>query len=117
MIRRGRKWVLFIEPKGLPAEAPVVDELTRRMTAALRQSSLPQWVTCGFHTCVCDAASDSSDRVLPNGAKTNTLCVHYLEYHRDEVPPKELKKVRSLDCGLEEPSSNDLHRSVRRGPG
>ena len=37
------------------------------------------------------------DFLLPNGLVTNSLCVHYLAYHRDEVPPSELAKIDTIN--------------------
>jgi hypothetical protein len=101
--------LLFIEPKNLPTEEPVIDDLTLRMIGALRKATQPDYAYCGLHNCVCGALSDSTDRILVNGWITNTLCVHYLAYHRAEVPASDLDAVSELPLDMEGPSSNELH--------
>jgi hypothetical protein len=107
--------VLHIEPIRWPADKPLVDDLTLRMTRALREASKPSSGYLGVHTCICGAVSDSTDRILPGGARTNTLCVHYLAYHRAEVPAADLDAVRQLPASADPPSSRELaapkHRS------
>jgi hypothetical protein len=102
--------MLFIEPKKPPSEGPIIDELTLKMVAALRKATLPHYRSLGFHTCICGAKSDSTDFILPNGLRTNSLCVHYLAYHRAEVEAGELWAVEGLSDGCEYPTSDELHR-------
>jgi hypothetical protein len=52
--------------------------------------------------------SDSTSRVLPNGSVTNTLCVHYLAYHRGEVPAAELDTVWQFPASADVPSPAEL---------
>ncbi len=99
--------ILYIEPSAKTSVDPVIDELTRKMTAAYRQSK-PGPGYRGVHFCACNAASDNCEHELPNGIKTNSLCIHYLAHHRDEVPAVELEKVRLLDCGEAEPTDLEL---------
>jgi hypothetical protein len=40
---------------------------------------------------------------------TNSLCVHYVAYHRHEVPEAELEKSRQLTAKSAEPTSQELH--------
>lgn len=101
--------LLHIEPKNMPTEAPVIDELTMRMVVALRKATRPNYVYCGFHTCICGAHSGAWDAILPNGWMTNTLCVHYLAYHRAEVPASDLDAVSALPPVTEAPTSKELH--------
>ena len=100
--------VLFIEPEGLPLPEPVIDSLTRKMAAGFRQTH-GIMATRGWHTCVCGTASTNVTHQLSDGRVTNSLCVHYLAYHRDEVPRTELAKVLLLDCGEVEPTAEELH--------
>jgi hypothetical protein len=102
--------VLYIEPSNTASPEPVIDELTRKMTAAYRQSVPAENYTKGVHICNCGATSDNREHVLPNGEETNSLCIHYLAFHRDEVPQFQLDKVSSLNFGEEEPSHSELHR-------
>lgn len=100
--------MLFIQPTRLPTDEPLIDELTMRMTSALRQASVPDYRFCGVHVCICGAVSDSTNRVLANGAVTNTLSVHYLAYHRAEVPAAELDAVWQLPASADVPSPAEL---------
>src|SRR5687768_14757592 len=104
----GQEYMLFIQPRRVPANEPLIDELTMRMTSALRQARVPGYRFCGVHVCSCGAVSDSTNRVLPNGSVTNTLCVHYLAYHRAEVPAAELEAVRRLPPSADVPSPAEL---------
>jgi hypothetical protein len=56
----------------------------------------------GVHTCCCGMRSLNQDYLLPGGFITNSLSLHYLMYHRDEVPESELAKVRKLPDPREE---------------
>ncbi len=119
MIESSSKSILFIEPTFPANRGPVIDEYTRKMTAAYHQT-LPGFlhdgeivdiVTMGFQRCSCGASSDNVNHVLPDkSAETNSLCVHYLAHHRDEVPESELQKVASLTYGEEDPTTEELSR-------
>ncbi len=50
----------------------------------------------GVHQCICGTQSKSCDYLLTPHFATNTLCVHYLRYHRGEVPKNELFKVNQM---------------------
>lgn len=100
--------VLFIEPPSLPSPEPVIDSLTRKMTAAFRQTQGID-ATKGWHSCSCGAASSNVTHMLPDGRATNSLCIHYLAYHREDIPRAELAKVVMLDCGEAEPTDEELH--------
>ena len=58
--------------------------------------------------------SDNTDYILLNGQQTNSLCIHYLAFHRDEVPAEELAKVTALEAGEAEPSAEELTRPAKR---
>jgi hypothetical protein len=88
--RRKAPKLLFIEPRLPPSEKPIVDNLTRKVAGVYRESHEPDFVYCGFHECSCGALSDSTDHLLPDGTVTNSLCVHYVAYHRHEVPETEV---------------------------
>ena len=99
--------LLFIEPKTPASSAPVIDSLTRRMTAAYRFAK-PGAHYMGWHDCICGAMSSTCDYFLPNGDKINSLCVHYLAYHREAVRCKQLARVAELAFGEAEPSPGEL---------
>ena len=104
--------LLYIEPKNMPTENPIIDDLTLRMVRAFREATLPGYTFCGFHECVCGALSGSTDRILPNSWTTNTLCVHYLAYHRSEIPARDLDAVSERPLGTATPTSHELHGPI-----
>jgi hypothetical protein len=96
MIKSDDEHLLFIEPKKSAYKEPVQDELSASMREAMEHARRPNYRYFGYHLCVCGAKSDSTDWILHTGQITNSLAVHYLEYHREEVPPRELEKVRKV---------------------
>lgn len=100
--------MLYMRPTRMAADEPLIDELTMRMTGALRRARVPDYQFLRVHTCICGAVSASTDRVLRNGAITNTLRVHYLAYHRAEVPVAELDLVKQLPPSAEVPTPSEL---------
>lgn len=87
--------ILFIEPEKAASKEPVQDKLSAKMREAMKYARRSQ-PYFGVHQCVCGERSDAFDWILHTGQKTNSLAVHYLEYHRKEVPRSELKKVKNL---------------------
>lgn len=107
--------ILMVEPSGKTSAAPIIDELTRKMTAAWRRRRDSDISWRGFHVCKCGVFSDNKDHWVGEGKGllTNSLCIHYLAYHRDEVPQEELDKVRALSYGEEDPNEKDLAKPRR----
>jgi len=101
--------LLYIEPKGVPSKEPLIDDLTKKMTECFRQAS-PKDYYKGFHECCCGASDSACDFTLKSGIITNSLCVHYLAFHRDEVPRTELAKLVVETLGLTgvEPTAKEL---------
>lgn len=95
-VRTDEGHVLFIEPKGTKLEDPVRDDLVAVMQEAVERATPDSVAYRGFHRCACGATSSNRDYVLESGQKTNSLCVHYLLFHRSEIPEAELEKVRRL---------------------
>lgn len=131
MIITGENSLLYIEPSARVSRHPLIDRYTRKMTAAFKQAregpryrslsitgtqdlQKPETVTPqkdierGWHTCACGAPSSNCDYFLPNGMQTNSLAVHYLAWHRDDVPQVELDKVNGLPYGEAEPDQKLL---------
>lgn len=100
--------LLFIEPERPASTTPVLDAITRRMCAAFRKSRPSDYAFGGVHVCCCRAISSCTDHILPRGEVTNSLCVHYVAHHRDEVPRRELALVERLDSGEAEPIEREL---------
>jgi hypothetical protein len=109
---------LFIEPKQPPAAEPIIDELTRQVTAAWRATKPSEYGYRGFHVCECGVASDSHDHFLPSGKNTNSLCVHYVAFHRHELSREDktaiLVELVACMCGEAEPTEKELHRPRRK---
>lgn len=99
--------ILYIEPSRKTSQEPVIDEATKKMAAALRRG-VPGPGYRGWHECACGARSSNCDYTLPNGEKTNSLSVHYLTYHREDVPEEQLAKVLQLECGEAEPTNEEM---------
>jgi len=122
--------LLYIEPQNDRSNEPIIDHLTIKMFNLLITSwenpvnrgtlmgnnKARQFVsgigTMGHHNCRCGAASECYDYLLNGTLVTNTLCVHYLAYHRDEVPQSEINKLEKLDSStkLEENSEKLFHK-------
>ncbi len=103
--------LLFIEPKHPASPTPVIDGLTRRMCAALRTAKPGDYLfsaSCGIHRCVCGAVSTNCNYTLENGEVTNSLCVHYVAFHRNEVPAEQLARVAALPFGEVDPNDDEL---------
>ena len=110
MISNNKQHLLYVEPNGDPI-APIIDELTRKMTAAFRLAPDDGPAYRGFHQCTggdCEATSSNREHVLPNGMQTNSLCIHYLACHRSEIPQSELNKVKLLNFGEAEPTYQEM---------
>ena len=116
-------WLLFIEPSGNRTLEPVIDSRTKKITAALRKAEKgvqhyrnkycdnEEWVDdfyMGYHTDACGCVSACSDRRLPNGRVTNTLAIHYVAFHRHEIPHEQLLEIDNLTEGEEEPTIKEL---------
>lgn len=107
------KMLLYIQPTGQKTDEPVNDGLTAKMAAAFANYKtgvlgptgfMEGGLYRGFHRCVCGEYSSTEDYLLPSGFVTNSLCIHYLRWHRNEVPQSELDKVASLlDEPIEQP--------------
>lgn len=102
--------ILMVEPSGRTSVAPLIDELTRKMTAAWRKRRDSDYGMKGFHSCACHATSDNKDHWVGNDLLTNSLCIHYLAFHREDIPPEELAKVRTLTDDEAEPTEQEISR-------
>lgn len=95
MIKLDNDHLLFIEPEHDKSEEPVIDDLSKGLFFVFNTQAEPNDdATRGFHRCKCGATSRNITFTMPDGRITNSLNVHYLIWHRDEVPESELEKVR-----------------------
>jgi hypothetical protein len=88
---------LMIEPSKRGHTA-IYDWATCRV-AALLNSAREGTRWRGWHTCVCGAGSGCCDLWVKIGdkeLKTNSLAVHYMACHRDEVPADQMKLIEAL---------------------
>jgi len=103
--------VLYIEPTGPPSDQPVEDDLTARFETiyARSRAGTPNvgvvmsngeffagLATMGVHQCTgetCKVVSENADCLLDNGIATNSLALHYLRYHRSEIPQHDLDLI------------------------
>ncbi len=118
MVCTDDKHILFIEPQEFPSAEPVIGVTVRRMAAILAKATGTGPVYMGVHHCKCGAESDNQDFELPDGSITNSLAVHYLAYHRHEIPREELAKVviMFVACGSiseQEPTLEQLAKPKR----
>lgn len=93
MILNDEQHLLYMEPKSPASGVAVIDDYTRLMAGTFGMARETGVCFRGFHLCRCGVASTNTDYVLPGGLITNSLCVHYLAYHRHEVPEHELARV------------------------
>jgi len=113
MILESDSAVLYIEPSGAPSDEPVDDDITMRFQAVYERSTCSDTekrghvgrrtgafsagvATKGSHVCTgagCTVRSSNTDRMLINGIATNTLALHYLRYHRTEIPQHDLNML------------------------
>lgn len=105
--------ILYVEPSANVAVTPIIDTLTRKMTGALRRATPGAWTPPdpvlggrgsfrardgyrGHHTCQCGARSSGQDYWLAAGLPTNSLCVHYLAWHRHEIPAQQMELLQRV---------------------
>lgn len=99
--------ILYIYPKNKKSDLPVNDDITKKMSELFENchttgayNKRGDFVIgegyMGVHTCKCGETSESVDYLLTPKFATNSLCVHYLQYHRDEIPETEFEKINEL---------------------
>ena len=94
MIELNDKHLLMIEPEN-PATEPVDDDLTEIARQIFSSAVSDNIRYRGWHTCICGARSDNNNWILPDGTITNSLMVHYIECHRQDIPESEIEKLKS----------------------
>ena len=118
------RYFLFIEPDATKKSIePVDDDLTASLQSAWDQRvagtsrytdlNCPGYFTPsesgyrGFHFAEDGEISDTMDYLLPNGFITNSLCLHYVRFYRDQLPPSELRKLQLLHEYMERNSLDE----------
>lgn len=103
---------LMVEATRQAAPAPILDALTRKATALYRHKV---WTSetrrfRGWHTCICGAQSDNRLHKLRDvsGPETNSLLVHYVAYHRDEISADDRAILEAFNGPGEDPTAEEL---------
>lgn len=110
MINNAHDHLLFIEPRLAPT-TPVVDDYTRRVAAAWRARVDGKVRYRGMHSCTgagCKATSGNGEHTVAGRFETNSLAIHYVACHRDEVPNEELEKILSLPPSDIDPTDGEM---------
>ena len=94
MISNDDKHLMMIEPQK-PCEMPINDEITKMAKEIMTRAKTGELQYKGVHFCKCGQVSDNNDYILPSGRITNSLILHYIEFHRSEVPESEIVKLRA----------------------
>lgn len=108
--------LLYVHPTQEGSEEPKLDNLTKKILWATR-NKLGKGVlfesgkfeldmsTKGTHHCTgCNKKCPESkayDILIPGEIITNTLAVHYVAFHRDELSESEIAKVESIQVDEE----------------
>ncbi len=133
ILAKDTKALLFIEPQLPPSYYPVIDKALFKLTGALRQamrtkgrfglvtqepSGVVQWFEGGqtFGGVACNPCYEGGLRVnshgedyeLVGGYYVNSLCLHYLAFHRAEVPPDQIRVIRLLKAPWKVPRASEL---------
>lgn len=116
MISQAADHLLFIEPGTAATPEPQIDGLTKRLAAAWLGHDVGHVGHRHTHKCVCGARSDNRDHYVRmidgKRLKTNSLAIHYLAFHRAEVPAAEIAKLDLLPDAEGNPTRSQL-RGVR----
>lgn len=135
---RNENFLLFIQPKLPPAKTPVIDKLVHKLTAAIREAKRArrvgavlkdrqgafQWFS-GFRfvrsvaCCKCCnqiagiTTESSHDFEIIGGYYVSPLALHFLAYHREEVPADQIKILNGLKVSRVKPKTSDFVRRAR----
>ena len=109
MIKLEKNTLLMIEPK-LDAEDAINDELTEQTKLLARTMLRSPWCYAGMHTCKCGATSTNFDVFLPDKTLTNSLMVHYVSCHRDEIPASEMVKLKQKIANIGTPVPKETEK-------
>ena len=134
------KLLLFIDPKLPSTKKPVIDKAVFKMTGAMREAwlsnrgvgvilfdpkGIAQWfprfgATIRSCSACCGLGHDfvvqACDFEIIGGYYVNPLGLHILAYHREEIPPEQIRIIRSLPCHWVEPRPYDFLGGAGRRP-
>ena len=86
--------LLMMEPTKLRSEHPVEDRASALALLAWERARIGPAYR-GVHTCICGVTSDNVAWTV-DGLRTNSLLVHYVRWHREEVGPEDLVKLEKI---------------------
>ena len=124
MISNAPKALLYVHPRGGPDDTtPCLDTFTCFLFYQMQCSKAVNLLCHGIavrytlsnqekhrSTCACgDLQSTEYDYLLPCGLITNSLSLHYLAFHRSEIPGSEWEKLLRV-WGAERNRPGDLTR-------
>lgn len=92
MIRTDDDSLMMIEPEYHGDVDSINDELTQIAIDVFNKCKTGNAYK-GCHKCKCGKYSDNYDYYTPKGLLTNSLLVHYVQHHRDEIPRSEIAKL------------------------
>lgn len=95
MIDISEKYFLMIEPNSSTKEIEINDELTKKVEEIMKTKKVVAMYR-GFHICSCGQIGGNCDYEITIGKNkyiTNILALHYIKFHRSEIPQSELKKL------------------------
>jgi hypothetical protein len=105
MINNACNCLMMIEPEN-EATLSIEDELTDKAKELWEVrtggGNSPEELKLRFRgcrTCICGETSDNIDWKI-NGVTTNSLLIHYIQCHREEIPESEIVKLRMLHGNL-----------------
>lgn len=101
--------LLMIEPNCPRSAEPIIDDITRKITAAWRSRETRRRFR-GWHDCTgrgCTASSDNGEHFVL-GRETHSLCVHYVARHRDDVPQAMLDEIAEWNVEGVEPTAEEI---------
>jgi hypothetical protein len=96
MIKLAPNFLMMIEPSLThDIQGAVNDEWTMVADMVLKASKPSKMSYKGIHRAACGACSDNRDWITPMGRTTHLLLVHYISFHREEIPSIEFSKLEA----------------------
>jgi len=95
MIDLSEKCFMMIEPVSSKKEIEINDKISNLVEEIMKNTKIVGR-TKGWHTCNCGERSGSTILEIKINNKiyiTNSLALHYVKYHRSEIPQAEIDKL------------------------
>jgi len=111
--------ILFINPKKQMSENSVIDQTAKQFIWLWHRRKKINAGLFGPNFCSCGQKGKANFFLLPTPSKskyllTNSLALHCLLWHREEIPKEEMERLLGIlsEIPEEEPTSMDLLSSV-----